>query len=194
MIVVAPLATADTPKTCPAPYTGRYINYDHYYAFTVPAGYSGTWQSPCTWDGELNDCICIGSHGLYISLSAMASINVFSFYDTEENTTAQMLKSAVAFQRDAARKMTGSITKPQPISVKGTKGLRLVLKWRDRKSQVTMKKLTYLLVTSSNDKQDPKAELVLSLIAPEAEFDERQPLFDRMLQTFSWRPSWPVSK
>ena len=194
-MVVGPLAAADTPDTCPAPHTGRYINYDHYYAFTVPAGYSGTWQSPCAWDQELSDCICIGSHGLYISLSAMAAINVFSFYpDTEENTTAQILKSAVTFQRDAALKMAGSITRPQSISVNGTKGVRLVLKWRDTKSKVAMKKVTYLLVTTSNDKQDPKAELVLSLIAPEAEFVDRQQLFDKMLKTFSWQPPWPPSK
>src|SRR5262245_32867298 len=89
ILTLSPIASFAAQKDCNTPVRGRYINEDHGYSFTVPKGYGGQWQSPCTYSERDHDCICIGSHGLYIAITKAAGVNVFSSFSflDEENPT-----------------------------------------------------------------------------------------------------------
>ena len=49
-----------------------------------------------------------------------------------------------------------------------------------------MRKVSYQLVTRVYGTSEPSAEVTVSLIAPEAEFQARLPLFNQVLESFKW--------
>ena len=62
----------------------------------------------------------------------------------------------------------------------------MAMRWEDAESKRAMKKVSYQFVTRVNGSKGPSAELTVSLIAPETEFDARLPLFDEVLQSVKW--------
>jgi hypothetical protein len=185
-----PRALFGAQKDCDTPFHGRYLNFDHGYSFTVPAGYGGQWQSPCSYDETERQCICMGSHGLYIAITKNSGINVFSSYptqlDEERPTQTQILASMVAEQRETAKGLGGSFMLLDSVLIKTNWARRISMRWVDSESKQVMKKLSYQLVTRVYRSQWPSAELTVSLIAPEAEFEARLPMLNEVLESFKW--------
>src|SRR5215831_9933740 len=89
-VVLALAATlAPAEESCPAPVVGPYHNAEYGFAFVVPKGLKGLWQSPCTLDTS-GKCVCLGNHGLRFVLGNDAVLGVFASYVPEpEDPTAE---------------------------------------------------------------------------------------------------------
>jgi len=189
-IALCSISAFSSQKDCSALFRGRYVNSDHGYSFAVPSGLGGQWQSSCTYDELLRDCICMGSHGLYVALSKTSGINVFSAYpvelDDEKPTQAQILTSMVKAQREAGKELGATALSVESVIVRNNWARRVSMRWVDAESKRPMKKVSFLFVTRVNGSEWPSAEVTVSLVAPEAEFDARIPLLDEVLQGFKW--------
>jgi len=189
-IALSSIAAFAVQKNCSAPFRGRYFNSDHGYSFAVPAGLGGQWQSPCAYDEQLRDCICVGNHGLYIAITQTSGINIFSAYpvelDDEKPTQAQILASMVSSQRQAAHELRATAFSFDSVIVRNNWARRVTVLWVDVESRRPMKKVSYQFATRVIGSEWPSAEVTVSLIAPEAEFDSRLSLLDEVLQSFKW--------
>ena len=177
-------------KKCDTPFRGRYVNAEHGYSFTVPTGYGGQWQSPCAYDDKLRDCICIGNHGLYIALTNTSGISVFSGFpaelDEENPAEVKILASMVATERQAAKELGATSLRVESVQVRTNWARRVWTIWVDAASNQKMKKVSYQMVTRANNPAGESAELTVSLVAPENEFDARMPLLSEVLESFKW--------
>jgi hypothetical protein len=187
---LTPSVSFAVQKKCDTPSRGRYVNFEHGYSFTVPKGYGGQWQSPCAYDEKLHDCICIGNHGLYIAITNTSSINVFSAYpvefDEERPAQARILASMVATERKTANQVSAISFQVQSVQVRTNWARRVSLTWVDAASNRKMKKVSYQLVTRVQKIGGESAEVTVSLVAPEDEFDARVPLLREVLESFKW--------
>ena len=190
VLALWPTAFSAAQKECPAPFRGRYINEDHGYSFTVPKDYSGQWQSPCTYSEQQRDCICMGSHGLYIAITKNAGVNVVSFFsvelDEEKPSQTRILASMVAQQQEGAKELGATFFKVESVLIKANWARRISVRWIDNESKKAMTKVSYQFVTHVYRSQWPSAELTVSLIAPEDEFETRLPLLNEILESFKW--------
>jgi hypothetical protein len=188
ILALYPTELSAAQKDCNTPYRGRYTNYDHGYSFTVPKGYGGQWQSPCSYDEDRRQCICMGSHGLYIAITQTSGINVFSSYptdiDEEKPTQARILAAMVAEQREAAKGLRAMSFVVGTVLIKANWARRISMRWFDDDLRLPMRKVSYQFVTHVYGSQWPSAELTVSLVAPEAEFETRLPLLKEVLESF----------
>ena len=188
ILALASGASLAVQKKCDTPFRGRYVNSDHGYSFTVPTGYGGQWQSPCAYDEQLRDCVCIGNHGLYIAISDTSGISVFSGYpvelDEDRPPQASILASMVATQREEAKKLSATSFRVESALVRTNWARRVSMTWVDAASNRKMKKVSYQLVTMVHAAQS--AELTVSLVAPEDEFEARVPLLSEVLESLKW--------
>jgi len=139
--------------------------------------------------------MCIGNHGLYISLNKTAGINVFSSFaadlvdDAGNDPKPQIiLASMVKFQEHSAKELRATSFRVEAATVLGNHGKRILMRWVDPDTKTPMTKVSYQLATRFYKSQRPSAELTVSLIAPDAEFDSWQPLFGEVLNSFKWLP------
>jgi hypothetical protein len=187
---LTPSASFAVKKKCDAPFRGRYVNSAHGYSFTVPTGYRGQWQSPCVYDEKLRDCICIGNHGLFIALNKTSTINVFSAYpvefDEDGPSQAAILESMVAKEREEGNKLGATSFRVESVQVRTNWARRVSMSWVDASSHRKMKKVSYQLVTRVHKPGGESAEVTVTLVAPEDEYDARVPLLSEVLESFKW--------
>jgi len=98
----------------------------------------------------------------------------------------KILASMVAAQRESARGLRATSFKVDSLLVKTNWARRISLTWFDATSRRMMRKVSYQLVTRVYGTSEPSAEVTVSLIAPEAEFQARLPLFNQVLESFKW--------
>jgi hypothetical protein len=189
-------SAAEPPKACPVPYEGRYANYNHYYAFDVPAGIRANRNASCGYDPELKDCMCFGDHGLHIPLPGNAVVAVYSDFPLEvieydpvlgqsSPSKQDILDARVARERSEASTSRAIVTPPESVEVKGNRGVRTYSEWTE-KGGVAMRRVTYWMVSTQNGY--PDATVRISLQSPTSDFQQHLPVLDKVLGSFQWNP------
>jgi hypothetical protein len=168
---------------CPTPVEGPYKNDQYGFAFVVPAGLRGIWQSPCALD-DSGQCICIGNHGLRIDLGGGEVLGVFADYAAEldDPTVGDVLLAEL-------RRLTGKdgapathITALETTHLKGRSGYRV----------------RALSAASASNAEDPGLErvdyifffggirYVIYMSGPRARFTRGMPRLTELLKTWTW--------
>jgi hypothetical protein len=174
-------------EQCPAPYTGRFENPEYGYAFVVPHGLVGYWQSPCTSEPD-GQCTCMGVHGLYMPLSRAAVLSVYSGYAAwmEDDTSEKaVVASVIDLQRKNAKHLAITISTPHKVLLKGRTGFRYEEAYRDADSNTEMQSINYVFVSHGAG----LIELELSMTAPKALFNTYLRQFDEVLKSVEWLPN-----
>jgi hypothetical protein len=115
---------------------------------------------------------------------------VFSGYpvelDEERPAQSKILASMVATQREEAKKLGATSFHVESVQVRTNWARRVSINWLDAASNRKMKKVSYQLVTRVHKSAGESAEVTVSLVAPEDEFDARVPLLNDILESFKW--------
>jgi hypothetical protein len=179
---------ATAADQCPAPQSGRFINPDAGYEFTVPTGLKGYWASPCTNvpDGQ---CTCMGVHGLTMPLTQDSYLSVFSSYapwredaDKSVSDAAAYISFSTKFDQTAEN---ARFSRQRDAHIKGRTGYYLVEDFRDAKSGIKMREFLYLFV----DHKETPHQLIISLRAPAEKIDQFKFRLSELLRSIKWLPS-----
>jgi hypothetical protein len=115
---------------------------------------------------------------------------VFSGYpvefDEERPAQARILASMVATERKAANEVGATSFQVESVQVRTNWARRVSMTWVDATSNRKMKKVSYQLVTRVQKTGGESAEVTVSLVAPDDEFEARVPLLSEVLESFKW--------
>lgn len=168
---------------CPAPVTGAYRNEQYGFAFVVPKGLEGSWQSPCS-TGSDGKCICIGDHGLAFDLGGGAVLGVFADYAAELDhpTLGDVLRAAL--DRIGSTKIDDGkhIRSVQPYRLQGHMGYRITAASpdpNDDRAEIDRIELIFL----SGARYD------IYVYAPRLEMPKARKYLLQLLQTWKWIPT-----
>lgn len=174
-------------EACPPTREGAYRNSEYGYALTIPNGIKSEWNSPCTLDDE-NQCICIGNHGLTVTLEDGAFISFFASYSVLENPSlADVLHHAL--------KNIG------PFRPKGIEHVKLRMKVLE--NAILAGRLAYHFIAEYEEDDvefteehivsvvnEPDIDYSIMLRAPSSRFSALRPVLKQIVDSWQWIPKY----
>jgi hypothetical protein len=127
-------------KECPDthPWTGKYQNFSYGFSMVVPEGYAGFWNSARCVSGT-DGCVCMSDHGRIVPLSHKPyekerHMEVYASHGAELDnpTVAAAVAENLSSIRKRSRRHTLMIRRRKRVSVAGTRGQRVLVRYYDK--------------------------------------------------------------
>ena len=171
------------PGECKVSWSGHYAN-GWGFELTIPEGLVGIPNSPVSGCGA--GAVTLGDHGLLIQLSPEPEpdhwIEAYGAFNAAELATAEeSAQRAIGWIRERATNVR--VTHRGAVVVSGVRGVRTVVRYRDRKLQQHMVEDHLAFLRGGTGSGPPTYQFSLYLRTPAEKYEAELRVFERVLAT-----------